>query len=256
MPRKSFLLIAAATLLFGCAPDSSPLMPTQASIEQRPPIVVGKVIQVIDGDTLDIIEGGVSKRRIRLKGIDAPERNQAFAIESTRALARMTNGKEVIVEWEKIDEHDRLVGRVLIDERDICLEQIRAGMAWHFKRYQHEQSAQERELYDRSEVEARSARRGLWADSKPVEPWVVRSRQRDFSPQISEKQPTIVHSQEPRNEAQTVAQSEVIRGNRRSMIYHWPGCPNYDDIAMHNRVPFTSRAEAEQAGYRAARNCH
>lgn len=47
-----------------------------------------------------------------------------------------------------------------------------------------------------------------------------------------------------------------IRGNKRSMIYHWPGCPNYDDIAPHNRVPFQTREDAEKAGYRAARNCH
>lgn len=255
MTRKSFLLIAAATLLFGCAPVSTP-PPHQASTEQKPPVVVGKVTKVIDGDTLEIIESGVSTRRIRLKGIDAPERNQAFAIESTRSLARLTNGKEVIIEWEKIDEHDRLVGRVLIEKRDICLEQIRAGMAWHFKRYQHEQTARERELYDRSENEARSARKGLWADSKPLEPWVVRTGQRDFRPEISEKQPAIIQPPEPQPNTQAVAQTEVIRGNRRSMIYHWPGCPNYDDIAMHNRVPFASRAEAERAGYRAARNCH
>jgi deoxyribonuclease I len=48
---------------------------------------------------------------------------------------------------------------------------------------------------------------------------------------------------------------EQIRGNKKSMIYHWPGCPNYDDIAPGNRVYFKSRAEAEAAGYRAARNC-
>jgi hypothetical protein len=48
---------------------------------------------------------------------------------------------------------------------------------------------------------------------------------------------------------------EHIRGNKRSMIYHWPGCPNYNDIAPANRVEFKTRAEAEAAGYRAARNC-
>ena len=48
---------------------------------------------------------------------------------------------------------------------------------------------------------------------------------------------------------------ERIRGNRNSMIYHWPGCPNYDDIAPKNRVYFKTRAAAEAAGYRAARNC-
>lgn len=47
----------------------------------------------------------------------------------------------------------------------------------------------------------------------------------------------------------------LIRGNKRSMIYHWPGCPNYDEIAPHNRIPFRTEEDAERAGYRAARNC-
>lgn len=111
------------------------------------------------------------------------------------------------------------------------------------------QSDQERELYDRFETEARSDRRGLWTDSAPIEPWVVRDRQGKASLETSENQSsTIIRSPDSQN-------NKLIRGNRRSMIYHWPGCPNYDDIAMHNRVLFRSAVEAEQAGYRAARNC-
>jgi hypothetical protein len=53
----------------------------------------------------------------------------------------------------------------------------------------------------------------------------------------------------------TQKKDEHIRGNKRSMIYHWPGCPNYNDISPENRVEFKTRAEAEAAGYRAARNC-
>lgn len=250
--KKGFvLLIVAASLMFGCSPASAPLPPLQASPEQRQSILVGKVIKVVDGDTIDIVDSR-SKHRIRLKGIDAPERNQAFGLESARSLARMTTGKKVVVEWKKVDEYDRLVGRVLVDEQDVCLKQIRAGMAWHFKRYQDEQSDQERKLYDRAENEARSSRRGLWTDSKPIEPWVVRAQQRSFPSEISKDQS---HTPVPSPPAQNEGRDEGIRGNRRSMIYHWPGCPNYDDIAMHNRVSFTSRAEAERAGYRAARNC-
>jgi PBP1b-binding outer membrane lipoprotein LpoB len=59
----------------------------------------------------------------------------------------------------------------------------------------------------------------------------------------------------PAQSATPAPQDARIRGNKRSMIYHWPGCPNYDDIAPHNRVYFRTRAEAEAAGYRAARNC-
>lgn len=55
--------------------------------------------------------------------------------------------------------------------------------------------------------------------------------------------------------AAVVETSEHVRGNRNSMIYHWRGCPNYDDIAPKNRVDFTSPTAAEAAGYRPARNC-
>ena len=148
---------------------------------------------------------------------------------------------------EQSYERNRIIGRVLVNERDICLEQIRAGMAWHFKRFQSEQSDQERELYDRFEIEARSDRRGLWTDPAPIEPWVVRDHQRKTSLETSEDQSSIIITLQ--------SQHKLIRGNKRSMIYHWPGCPNYDDIAMHNRVLLSSAVEAEQAGYRAARNC-
>jgi endonuclease YncB( thermonuclease family) len=248
-------IIAAATLMFGCVAEPtsvSPGTPVPATPQRRSTnasTLVGTVVKVIDGDTFDMIDGGRRTYRIRLQGIDAPERNQAFGNASTRSLASLVKGRQVVVEWIKIDEYKRRVGKVLVDRQDVCLEQIRSGMAWHFKRYQFEQSDEERELYARLEIQARAARKGLWADAAPVEPWVIRDRQRSASFPISE--PT---SADPVVAA--VAQEGTIRGNRRSMIYHWPGCPNYDDIAMHNRVSFNTRAEAEQAGFRAARNCH
>src|SRR5215211_4369757 len=105
------------------------------------------------------------------------------------------------------------------------------------------------ELYGRLEIQARAARKGLWADAAPIQPWVIRDRQRVTSFPNSEPAPS-------EQVLAPISQEGPIRGNRRSMIYHWTGCPNYDDIAMHNRVPFNTRAEAERAGFRAARNCH
>jgi endonuclease YncB( thermonuclease family) len=250
------VLIAAAVLLCGCAPASTqheprtlpPASPQDQKPETNASVLVGKVVRVVDGDTIDVVDSAMRAHRIRLKGIDAPEKSQAFAIEATRSLASMIIGKEVVVEWNKVDERNRIIGRILVKDRDICLEQIRAGMAWHFKRYQNEQGEQERELYDRFETEARSDRRGLWTDPAPIEPWVIRDHQRKTSLETSEDPSSIIRSPD--------SQNKLIRGNRRSMIYHWPGCPNYDDIAMHNRVLFSTAAEAEQAGYRAARNCH
>jgi endonuclease YncB( thermonuclease family) len=159
------LIVIAAALLFGCAQPSEtvtpglpvPVVPQRQESPAGASILVAKVIRVIDGDTIVVADRTRRTYRIRLKAIDAPERTQAFATESTRSLVRLVSGKEVIVEWTKVDQRNGLVGRVFVDKRDISLQQIRAGMAWHSK--QNEQSVGERELYDRYENEARFARR-------------------------------------------------------------------------------------------------
>jgi endonuclease YncB( thermonuclease family) len=208
-------------------------------------------VTIVDGDTIDVLDSDKNTHRIRLAGIDAPERRQAFGARSTQNLTGLLRGSAVKVERYKLDDGQRFVGKVLKNGQDICLEQVRAGFAWHFKRYEGEQSEEDRRIYDAAEKEARSAKKGLWKDLIPLEPWVYRERQSDRS-QASKFIPDVPD----KSETQVVAGDGNIRGNRRSMIYHWPGCPNYDDIAPHNRVPFTTRHEAEQAGYRAARNCH
>ena len=78
----------------------------------------------------------------------------------------------------KTDQYGRLVGKVLLDGRDIDLEQVKAGMAWHYKQYEAEQTQADRELYAQAEDEARAAHRGLWIDPDPVEPSEFRREQR------------------------------------------------------------------------------
>lgn len=78
------------------------------------------------------------------------------------------------MDWYKRDRYGRIVGKVVLNGEDICLEQIRAGYAWHYKKYQDEQSAEERALYAESEAVARSEKRGLWKDRDPVPPWAYR----------------------------------------------------------------------------------
>ena len=146
------VVIAAALLLCVCKSASTTHEPSTAlpasSQGQKPQphvsILPGRVVKIVDGDTIDVIDRAMSVHRIRLKAIDAPEKSQVFGIEATRSLSSMVNGKDVVVEWHRVDEHDRIIGKVLVNERDICLEQVRVGMAWHFKRYQNEQSDQER----------------------------------------------------------------------------------------------------------------
>ncbi len=89
-------------------------------------------------------------------------------------LASIVAGKQVTIEYQKRDRYGRIVGKVLIDGIDVCLEQVKAGFARHYKKYQHEQSAVDRELYADAEIRARDGRLGLWRENNPNPPWEYR----------------------------------------------------------------------------------
>lgn len=132
----------------------------------------GKVIGVLDGDTVDVL---VNERpvRVRLSEIDAPEKRQAFGTRSRQALSAMVFGQAVTVEDQGLDwRGKRTVGRILIDGRDVNRAMVAAGMAWVYPQY-----VKDRSLYG-VEADARSAGRGLWADKTPVPPWQWRAAQR------------------------------------------------------------------------------
>ena len=71
----------------------------------------------------------------------------------------------------KRDKYKRIVGKVLLAGKDINLERIRDGLAWHYKYYQNEQTTKDRELYSEAELVARKSKRGLWRDPNPIPPW-------------------------------------------------------------------------------------
>ncbi len=83
-------------------------------------------------------------------------------------------GQQVTIEYQKRDRYGRIVGKVWVGEVDACLEQVKAGFAWHYKKYQHEQSAEDRELYADAENKGRNERLGLWRENNPNPPWEVR----------------------------------------------------------------------------------
>jgi endonuclease YncB( thermonuclease family) len=135
----------------------------------------GKVVGISDGDTLTVLDAADSTHRIRLDGIDAPEKSQAYGTRSREHLAALAFGKPVVVLWSKRDRYGRIVGQVNVGaSHDVGLALIEAGLAWHYKRYQHEQPAAERGRYARAEDEARTRRVGLWQDRHPVPPWEYR----------------------------------------------------------------------------------
>ena len=140
--------------------------------------LTGRVVRVTDGDTIVVLGPGNTQHKIRLQGIDAPERKQAFGTKSKEHLSDSVAGKFVVVDYNKRDRYERILGKVLLSDQDMNLEQIRAGLAWHYKKYQNEQTQTDRELYSKAEIEAKEARRGLWHDPEPVPPWEYRKSKR------------------------------------------------------------------------------
>lgn len=133
--------------------------------------IVGKVVGVADGDTVTVLDVGKVQHKVRLTGIDAPEKAQPFGQRSKQNLSNWVFGKQVTVETEKIDRYGRSLGKVLVDGVDANLEQVKAGYAWHYKKYEREQSAEDRAVYARAEAVARAGRAGLWRDAVQLPPW-------------------------------------------------------------------------------------
>lgn len=140
----------------------------------------GLVVGVTDGDTITVLDDQRTQHKIRLAGIDAPEKAQAFGQRSKEHLSSLVFGRQVLVETEKQDRYRRTVGKVVIDGRDANLAMVVAGLAWHYKKYQSEQSPSDRLLYSDAEREARDASRGLWQDAAPTAPWDWRHNKRSF----------------------------------------------------------------------------
>jgi endonuclease YncB( thermonuclease family) len=132
-----------------------------------------KVVKVTDGDTVHVLDRGRERHKIRLGGIDAPESKQVFGKKSSKNLSRLVAGRNVEVEYDKRDRYGRIIGKILRDGQDMNLQQIKDGFAWHYKRYQNEQSSIDRVLYSAAEDEARARKIGLWS-VPAVPPWEYR----------------------------------------------------------------------------------
>lgn len=136
-------------------------------------VLEGKVVGVTDGDTVTVL---VDRRevKVRVAGIDAPEKKQAFGQRSKEHLSDCAFGKAVSVQWSKTDRYGRTIGKILADGVDCGLRQIQDGMAWHYKAYAKEQSATDRAAYSEAESQAVTHRSGLWSDQNPTPPWEFR----------------------------------------------------------------------------------
>lgn len=150
-------------------------------------IIGGKVIKIADGDTITVLDFENKQQRIRLAGIDAPEKGQPFGNASRKNLRELVAGKEVKVEFEKYDRYGRIVGKVWVTPGDclgcgktldVGLAQLTTGMAWWYRKYAHEQSPVDQGRYEFAEQEAKAKKIGLWQEKSPMPPWEFRHQSR------------------------------------------------------------------------------
>ena len=138
----------------------------------------GKVVGVADGDTITILDVSNVQYKIRLAGIDAPEKKQDFGNVSKQSLSDMVFNQLVRVDWVKTDRYGRIVGKVFLNNLDVNLEQIKRGMAWFYRKYQNELILEDRLNYLHAAENAINQRMGLWLQKDPIAPWNFRKASR------------------------------------------------------------------------------
>ncbi len=190
----------------------------------------GTVVKIADGDTLTLLTSSNQQVKIRLAGIDTPEKKQPFGNKAKQALAKLAFQKQALVEVETKDRYGRTVGIVFVNGQNVNAEMIRQGMAWVYRKY-----TKDRALYA-LEAQAKEEKLGLWVDNKPIEPWLWRKGKRTVN-----HDPTIVKG--------------TIIGNKNSRIYHLPECQSYYAVSEKNRTLFYDEETAIANGFRKAGNC-
>ena len=126
------------------------------------------MVGISDGDTLTLLVANKTQVKARLVEIDAPEKEQAYGMQSKKSLSDLCFRKTAQAAVKGKDKYRRSLVRLYCDGVDANAEQVRRGMAWAFQKYLTDQSIAD------LEKEAKSKKVGLWADPNPVAPWDFR----------------------------------------------------------------------------------
>ena len=132
--------------------------------------LAGIVIGVTDGDTVTLLDEDHQQHKIRLAGIDAPEKKQPYGQQAKASLSRMAFGHSVTIDWKKRDKYGRIIGKIMLGNQDINLKQVRFGLAWWYRQYANEQSPEDGIAYETAETAAKQEHLGLWRDESPISP--------------------------------------------------------------------------------------
>jgi len=126
----------------------------------------GRVVRVADGDTVSILDSSKTQHKVRLYGIDTPERDQPYGKAAKRVLSTLVSGKTVGVVVVETDDYGRTVGTVYLQDKNINVAMIESGHAWWYRHY-----APHNRLLAATEQQAREQGLGLWSERSPVPPW-------------------------------------------------------------------------------------
>lgn len=194
----------------------------------------GQCVGIADGDTITVMHDGRGEK-IRLYGIDTPERRQDFGRKAKRFLSDLVFRKIVEIQPEDTDRYGRTVGLVLVDGLNVNREIVKAGYAWVYRKYCIKPFCAE---WLDLEDTARRRGIGLWSHSNPIPPWEFRRGKRSASGSST---------------AKTRQATGPYHGNRKSKVFHAPNCLQYN--CKNCTVIFQTREEAIAAGYRPGGGC-
>jgi endonuclease YncB( thermonuclease family) len=160
------------------APQNSPATAPSATRKNADRnVIAGRVVHISDGDTFIIEKENGERVTVRIHAIDAPELSQEFGRESRENLRALIDNQQVEIRQQTTDQFRRTVGQVFSNGKDIGLEQVAGGFAWHFKQYAKQQPLDERKAYADAEESARNGRRGLWQNGQAENPQDYRRTQ-------------------------------------------------------------------------------
>ena len=192
----------------------------------------GKVVGISDGDTIKVMDQD-RQVKVRLYGIDTPEKGQAYGMKAKEFTESQVAGEIVRVDPKDTDRYGRTVGLVYtLDGKCLNEEIVTAGFAWVYKQYCNQDFCPE---WGGLEAKAKAGGKGLWADANPMAPWDYRKGGKKII-------------------ASTATANGIFHGNVKSRIFHAPGCQGYN--CKNCTESFPSREAAIQAGYRPCKMCN
>jgi endonuclease YncB( thermonuclease family) len=156
---------------FRVSPTPKPAPTPKPTPAPLPNTFTARVVGISDGDTITVVTASQRSVKIRLHGVDAPEKAQPYGQAAKQTLSNYVFQQRVIVKRQTVDQYGRLVAVVTPEGKSESANerQLKEGMAWWYKQY-----APSNTKFEQLQSEAKTAKRGLWKDENPTPPWEFR----------------------------------------------------------------------------------